>query len=106
MSPSFLRSLRARLVIGAAIWIAIGISAAGIFIAALFRQFANDLMENELRKHLDELVMLIDVDDEGFPHLYRPLSDPRFTEFGSGAWKISMPRFSISAFPTCPASSS
>ncbi len=90
MSPNFLRSLRARLVIGAAIWIAIGVSAAGIFIAALFRQFANDLMEGELRKHLDELVMLIDVDDEGFPHLYRPLSDPRFTEFGSGlAWQVT-----------------
>jgi signal transduction histidine kinase len=90
MSSNFLRSLRARLVIGAAIWIAIGVSAAGIFIAALFRQFANDLMEGELRKHLDELVMLIDVDDEGFPHLYRPLSDPRFTEFGSGlAWQVT-----------------
>jgi signal transduction histidine kinase len=90
MSPTFLRSLRARLAIGAAIWIAIGVSAAGIFIAALFRQFANDLMESELRKHLDELVMLIDFDDEGFPHLYRPLSDPRFTEFGSGlAWQVT-----------------
>jgi signal transduction histidine kinase len=90
MSPTFLRSLRARLAIGAAIWIAIGVSAAGIFIAALFREFANDLMENELRKHLDELVMLIDFDDEGFPHLYRPLSDPRFTEFGSGlAWQVT-----------------
>jgi signal transduction histidine kinase len=90
MSPTFMRSLRARLAIGAAIWIAIGVSAAGIFIAALFRQFANDLMESELRKHLDELVMLIDFDDEGFPHLYRPLSDPRFTELGSGlAWQVT-----------------
>ena len=90
MSGSFLRSLRARLIIGAAIWIAIGVSAAGIFIAALFRQFANDLMDGELRKHLEELVMLIDVDDEGFPHLYRPLSDPRFAQIGSGfSWQVS-----------------
>ena len=90
MSGSFLRSLRARLIIGAAIWIAIGVSAAGIFIAALFRQFANDLMDGELRKHLEELVMLIDVDDEGFPHLYRPLSDPRFAQNGSGfSWQVS-----------------
>ncbi|MBV9969960.1 MAG: HAMP domain-containing histidine kinase [Xanthobacteraceae bacterium] len=90
MSPTFLKSLRARLAIGAAIWIAIGVTAAGIFITALFRQFANELMQDELRKHLDELVMLIDVDDEGFPHLYRPLSDPRFTEFGSGfAWQVT-----------------
>jgi signal transduction histidine kinase len=90
MNHSLLRSLRARLIIGAAIWIVIGVSAAGIFITALFRQFANDLMDGELRKHLDELVTLIDIDDYGYPHLYRPLSDPRFTEFGSGfSWQIS-----------------
>jgi signal transduction histidine kinase len=90
MSSSVLRSLRARLVIGAAIWIAIGVSAAGIFIAALFRQFANDVIDAELRTHLEELGMLIDTDDEGFPHLYRPLSDPRFTQSGSGlSWQVS-----------------
>ena len=33
MTVPFFRSLRARLIIGAAIWIAIGIYAAGIFIA-------------------------------------------------------------------------
>jgi signal transduction histidine kinase len=78
------------LVIGAAIWIAIGVSAAGIFIAALFRQFANDVIDTELRTHLEELGMLIDTDDEGFPHLYRPLSDPRFTQSGSGlSWQVS-----------------
>jgi signal transduction histidine kinase len=90
MSGSFLRSLRARLIIGAAIWIAIGVSAAGIFIAALFRQYATDLVDLELRKHLEELVTLIDIDSEGFPHLYRPLSDPRFVEPDSGfSWQVS-----------------
>lgn len=90
MNRSFLRSLRARLIIGAAIWIAIGVYAAGIFIAALFRQFATDLVDAELRKHLEELVTLIDVDAEGFPHLYRPLSDPVFSQLGSGfSWQVS-----------------
>jgi hypothetical protein len=56
MNKSFLQSLRARLIIGAAIWIAVGVSAAGIFIAALFRQFATDVVDRELRKHLEELV--------------------------------------------------
>jgi hypothetical protein len=41
------------LIIGAAIWIAIGVSAAGIFIAALFRQFATEMADRELRTHLD-----------------------------------------------------
>jgi signal transduction histidine kinase len=90
MNTSFLRSLRARLIIGAAIWIVIGVSAAGIFIAALFRQFATDMVDAELRKHLEELVALIDVDAEGFPHLYRPLSDPVFSQIGSGySWQVS-----------------
>jgi signal transduction histidine kinase len=85
-----MRSLRARLIIGAAIWIAIGVYAAGIFIAALFRQFATDLVDAELRKHLEELVTLIDVDADGFPHLYRPLSDPLFSQVGSGfSWQVS-----------------
>jgi len=90
MNRSFLRSLRARLIIGAAIWIAIGVSAAGIFIAALFREFAADTVDAELRKHLEELVALIDLDAEGFPHLYRPLSDPLFSQIGSGfSWQVS-----------------
>jgi signal transduction histidine kinase len=85
-----LRSLRARLIIGAAIWIAIGVSAAGIFIAALFRQFATEMVDGQLRKHLEELVALIDVDAEGFPHLYRSLSDPVFSQIGSGfSWQVS-----------------
>jgi hypothetical protein len=53
MSGGFLSSLRARLVIGAAIWIAIGVSAAGIFIAALFRDYATELVDSELREHLE-----------------------------------------------------
>jgi signal transduction histidine kinase len=90
MNKAFFRSLRARLIIGAAIWIAIGVYAAGIFIAALFRQLATDLVDAELRKHLEELVTLIDVDAEGFPHLYRPLSDPLFGQIGSGfSWQVS-----------------
>jgi signal transduction histidine kinase len=90
MNRSFLRSLRARLIIGAAIWIAIGVYAAGIFIAALFRQFATDTVDAALRKHLEELVTLIDVDAEGFPRLYRPLSDPLFSQTDSGfSWQVS-----------------
>ncbi len=90
MSRLFLRSLRARLIIGAAIWIAIGVSAAGVFIAGLFRHYATNLMDAELRNHLEELTMHIDIDARGFPHLYRPLSDPRFSELDSGfTWQVS-----------------
>jgi signal transduction histidine kinase len=84
------RSLRARLVIGAFIWITIGVSAAGIFISALFRQHATALVDSEMRGHLEELASLIDVDPEGMPQLYRTLSDPRFSQIGSGySWQVS-----------------
>jgi signal transduction histidine kinase len=90
MNRFLLKSLRARLVIGAAIWILIGVYTAGIFIAELFQQYATSLVENDLRRDLDELTMLIDVDAAGFPHLPRPLSDPLFGQAGSGfSWQVS-----------------
>src|SRR4051812_36184149 len=90
MSIPVLRSLRARLVIGAAIWITIGVSAAGIFIAALFKEYATSLVDDELREHMAELVSLVDVNPEGRPELYRPLSDPLYSQIGSGfSWQIS-----------------
>ena len=84
------RSLRARLVIGAFIWIAAGITAAGVFISALFRQYATEATDAEMRGHLDELASLIDVSPQGQPELYRTLSDPRFSQIGSGySWQVS-----------------
>ena len=90
MNTAFLRSLRARLVIGGAIWIAIGVSAAGIFIAALFQQYATELVDSGLREHLEELVTLIDLNADGQPLLYRPLADPLYSQIGSGfSWQVS-----------------
>jgi signal transduction histidine kinase len=90
MSAWLPRSLRARLVIGAFIWITAGVSAAGFFISALFRQHATELTDSEMRGHLDELASLIDVNPQGEPELYRTLSDPRFSQMGSGySWQVS-----------------
>jgi len=90
MSVFLPRSLRARLVIGAIIWITFGVSAAGIFISALFRQHAIALVDSEMHGHLEELASLIDVNAQGGPELYRALSDPRFSQIGSGySWQVS-----------------
>ncbi|HEX3487614.1 MAG TPA: HAMP domain-containing sensor histidine kinase [Micropepsaceae bacterium] len=90
MSMLLPRSLRARLVIGAFIWITAGISGAGIFISALFRQHATELTDSEMHAHLEELASLIDVNPQGEPELYRTLSDPRFSQMGSGySWQVS-----------------
>jgi len=86
----FPASLRARLLIGALIWITFGVSAAGVFISALFSQHATALVDAEMHGHLEELGSLIDIAPGGAPELYRALSDPRFSEPGSGySWQIS-----------------
>src|SRR6185436_19009965 len=88
MSALLPKSLRARLIIGAFVWITIGVSAAGVFISALFGQHAMALVDSEMIGHLEELASLIDVTPEGTPELYRPLSDPRFSLVGSGySWQ-------------------
>ena len=84
------RSLRARLILGAVIWIAVGVSAAGVFISALFRQHATALVDSEMHGHLEELGTLIDVHLDGMPELSRTLSDPRFSQSDSGySWQVS-----------------
>src|SRR5215467_7318378 len=84
------RSLRARLIIGAVIWITVGVSAAGIFISALFRQYTSNLVDSSLLQQLDELITLINVRPDGVPQLYRPLNDPLYSQIGSGfSWQVS-----------------
>ncbi len=90
MKAGFFSSLRARLVLGGVIWIAIGVTIAGIFIAALFRDHATQLFEADMRGHLEELASLVDVDPEGNPRIFRQSSDPRFNTLNSGlAWQVS-----------------
>lgn len=90
MNAKLFQSLRARLILGAAIWIAIGVTAAGIFIAALFREYAIQIIDAELREHLGELVTLIQQNKQSAPEPIRPLSDPRFNQVGSGfTWQVS-----------------
>lgn len=90
MKSGFFSSLRTRLLVGGIIWIAIGVTVAGIFIAALFRQHAAELFAAEMQGYLDELASLIDVDPDGNPRIFRQASDPRFNTLNSGlAWQVS-----------------
>ena len=78
--------------IGALLWITIGVSIAGISISALFRAHVTELVDAELTGHLDELASLVAIDKAGKPELYRRLSDPRFSNKGAGFyWQIVTP---------------
>lgn len=84
-----MRSLRARLIIVATIWVAVGVAVAGVLLSAVFREFLVEQFYDELHVHLDELQALMEFDANGQFKLQRPLSDPRYVAPLSGFyWEI------------------
>lgn len=83
-----IRTLKARLIAVAAVWILIGMGLAWFTLSAIFRQHVTAQFEEELYVHLSELQRLAKVDDGGAV-LTRPLSDPRYDDDLSGFyWEI------------------
>lgn len=84
------RSLRLRLVLGAALAVVVAVVLAGLFIANLYRVHATESVQQELLHHLDELAGMTTVDKDGTPRLTQALSDPLFAIAGSGFyWQIN-----------------
>lgn len=83
-----LRSLKARLIVMATVWILAGVIAAGFVLSAVFRHHVTAQFKEELYVHLSELERLTDLKD-GKATLTRPLSDPRYDDALSGFyWEI------------------
>ncbi len=83
-----LRSLKARLIVMAAVWILAGVVASGLVLSAVFGQHVTAQFKEELYVHLSELERLAEFKD-GKAELSRPLSDPRYDETLSGFyWEI------------------
>jgi signal transduction histidine kinase len=86
------RSLRLRLVLGAAVWITLALAVAGSVIAGLFEQHVRQRFEAELGHHLDQLVAALEFGPTGAPVVARPLSDPLFQRPLSGLyWQVEGP---------------
>lgn len=84
------RSLKLRLVLGAALAVAAAVVLAGLFIANLYRVHTTESVQQELIHHLDELVGMTTVDKDGSPRVTQALSDPLFAVAGSGFyWQIN-----------------
>lgn len=84
-----MRSLRMRLVIAAAIWIALGVAAAGVLMSAVFRDFLETQFYDQLHVNLDELERQVDFTPTGEIKLSHELNDPRFKAHLSGYyWEI------------------
>ncbi len=84
-----MRSLKMRLAIGAAIWIAIGVAVAGILMSSVFKDFLVSQYYDQLHVALDELERLVERTADGTLTVKGRLSDPRYAGHHSGAyWEI------------------
>ncbi|KAA0571053.1 sensor histidine kinase [Azospirillum sp. B21] len=82
-------SLRFRLLVGAAVWIALALAVAGFILASLFGDHVRQRFEAELANHLEQLAAALEPDADGRPALRQPLSDPRFRQPLSGLyWQV------------------
>ena len=83
------RSLRFRLLAGAAVWIVLALAMAGVVLSGLFRDHVKARFEAELGNHLAQLATLLEIGKDGRPVLTQALSDPRFRRPLSGLyWQV------------------
>ncbi|WP_300455371.1 sensor histidine kinase [Accumulibacter sp.] len=82
-------SLRIRLLAGTMFWIVASVVVAGWGLGGLFRQHLAEQFQAELKTHLDQLTAHLTIDEQGWPALSVPLSDPRLERPYSGLyWQI------------------
>ena len=84
-----MRSLKARLILVAALWVVAGVTAAGFLLSASFKGFLVEQFYHELEEHLDEFEGLMELTDDGKIRVQRVLSDPRYSIPLSGYyWEV------------------
>ncbi|WP_231874423.1 sensor histidine kinase [Azoarcus sp. KH32C] len=85
------RSLRARLLAGSVLWIAVALTLTGVVLADLFRAHVTERFDTELSHHLDQLAANIDATPPGGVVLRAELSDPRMRKPYSGLyWQVDV----------------
>jgi hypothetical protein len=83
-------SLRARLLIAAALSIIAALAVAVIAITWLFERYAEARVERELTTYLQQMASLVEIAPDGSVTLEKSLADPRFEQPLSGLyWQIS-----------------
>ncbi|UCH74246.1 MAG: hypothetical protein JSU82_18425 [Rhodospirillales bacterium] len=84
------RSLAARLVIAAVLWVAAALAIGGLLISTLFRDSVERNFDTRLTVHVDSLIAVSRYDDSGRLVLSRTLPEPRFDLPYSGwYWQIA-----------------
>jgi signal transduction histidine kinase len=89
------KSLQTRLLLGAALWVSIGLAVSAFAISSLFRGHVTSQFTHEVSDHLTELQSLFVMGPDNKAALLRPVSDPRFAVPQSGyyweIWQGSVP---------------
>ena len=97
----FQNSFRARLILGAAVWISVGLLVSGFVLSQLFRDLVTTQVDHDLSDHSEELTTHAAVDPDGHPFVSRKLSDPRFAIRNSGLyWQIEQPNGAVVRSPS------
>lgn len=85
-------SFHARLILGAAVWISVGLAVSGFILSAIFRDLVTTQIDHDLSDHAEELSASIAIGSDGGPVVSRKMSDPRFAVADSGLyWQIERP---------------
>jgi signal transduction histidine kinase len=88
----FRQNFRTRLVIGAVLWISIGLGTSGLVLADIFRNVVARQFDHDLLDHATELASLVDIGPQLKPIVHRDVSDPRFLPARSGLyWQVQLP---------------
>ena len=83
-------SLRLRLLLVAAISIAVTLGLAGVSLSLIFERHVERRVADELRVRWNELAAALTFDDDGLPQMSQALSDPRYQRPYSGAyWQVA-----------------
>jgi signal transduction histidine kinase len=89
MSAMLRNSFRARLIVGAVLWISIGLLLSGLVLSRLFEELVIRQVDHDLTDHAEELRGLLERSPDGTLAVPRSLSDPRFAVPGSGLyWQV------------------
>lgn len=87
--PGF-RSLTARIIIAAGLWLALALAVGGLLLSLAFRNAVERHFDDRLSMLLETLIGAGNVDAGGMVSLYRSMMDPRFDRPYSGwYWQIS-----------------
>ena len=97
----FRQNFRARLIIGAVLWISIGMGVSGFVLTAIFRDIVARQFDHDLLDHAGELANLVKIDPQSALFVRQDVSDPRFLPARSGFyWQVQLQSGAILRSPS------